>query len=472
MKTLIHLLACSFLLAPIARGAETFDEAMKRAASDYGERSLKAADELNNARKRVADEKAPLLAQIRLAEDRIVTAQSQIERMETAQEDATEQHRKLLLELEGIRKNATYISTLAHDSLKAFEDGMAPGESRLYSDRIGALEQGLDDTGAVPNGKAAMDAAEFLLERTRQALGGYSADGGALPAGGNSVVKGTFAFVGPETYFLPADGGRAGSARMREGSAYPVAYELAGWSQADAAAFFKGRLGSAMSDASGGKALKLTETKGTVLDHIQKGGMVAYAIIGVGLVSILMILQKFRDLVRLTSESPLAVRAFLSHVADGSLDKARQALASLRPPTRELFEAGMQNLQKPKEILEEVLQSVLLRQRLHYERRLPLLAVIATAAPLMGLLGTVVGMVKTFALITVFGTGNAGKLASGISQVLVTTELGLIVAIPTLIAHGFLANRIQKNLSALEHDALDFVIAAETAKLAAKAPRA
>ena len=109
---------------------------------------------------------------------------------------------------------------------------------------------------------------------------------------------------------------------------------------------------------------------------------------------------------------------------------------------------------------------MLLRQRLHFERRLPLLAVIATAAPLMGLLGTVVGMVKTFALITVFGTGNAGKLASGISEVLVATELGLVVAIPTLIAHGFLSQRIQKNLSLLERYALEFVTAAETARTA------
>jgi len=87
---------------------------------------------------------------------------------------------------------------------------------------------------------------------------------------------------------------------------------------------------------------------------------------------------------------------------------------------------------------------------------LPLLAVIATAAPLMGLLGTVIGMVRTFALITVFGTGNAGKLASGISEVLVTTELGLLVAIPTLIAHGILAQRISKNLSLQERYALEF----------------
>ena len=107
---------------------------------------------------------------------------------------------------------------------------------------------------------------------------------------------------------------------------------------------------------------------------------------------------------------------------------------------------------------------MLLRQRLHFERWLPLLAVIATAAPLMGLLGTVTGMVRTFSLITVFGTGNAGKLASGISVVLVATELGLLVAIPTLVAHGFLSQRIQKKLSLLERYALEFATAAQAGK--------
>ena len=110
------------------------------------------------------------------------------------------------------------------------------------------------------------------------------------------------------------------------------------------------------------------------------------------------------------------------------------------------------------------MHAVLLGQRLHFERRLPLLAVIATAAPLMGLLGTVVGMVKTFALITVFGTGNASKLSSGISEVLVATEIGLAVAIPTLVAHGFLAHRIHKNLSMLERHALEFVTAVDLSK--------
>jgi biopolymer transport protein ExbB len=171
----------------------------------------------------------------------------------------------------------------------------------------------------------------------------------------------------------------------------------------------------------------------------------------------------------LAVDSPQAVHAFLANVSAGARQRAEQEVTSLSAPVRELFLIGLRYVDSPKEILEEHLQSVLLRQRLHYERRLPLLAVIATASPLMGLLGTVVGMVKTFALITVFGTGNAGKLASGISEVLVATELGLVVAIPTLIAHGFLAHRIQRNLSMLERYALEFVTAAESAKAAGRA---
>jgi biopolymer transport protein ExbB len=451
---------------------ETFDDAMKRATGDYAEKSRKAADELNTVRRRIADEKAPLLLKMRAAEDRIVTAQSQIEELETTHDEVAEQRAKLLPDIDGVRKNTAYVSTLAHDGLKAFEEGLAPGEGQILRQEIEALDDGLGETSAVPNGRTAMDVAEFLLKRTERELGGYSAGGSSLIAGGNIVQKGTFAFDGPETYFLPSEGGRPGTARLREGSPYPVTYELTQWSAGDAAAFFQGREGMVLADASGGKALRLKETTGTVLEHVQKGGVVAYAIIAVGVVSLLLIAQKLRDLSRLAVEPPAKVRACLEYVARADEAGAELALQGLAGPTRELFRVGMRNLNKPKAILEEHLQSVLLEQRLHFERRLPLLAVIATAAPLMGLLGTVVGMVRTFALITVFGTGNAGKLASGISQVLVATELGLVVAIPTLIAHGFLANRIQKNLSFLERYALDFVIAAETAKFLVEPERA
>ena len=457
-------LALALALASSVGRTETFEEASQRAATDYGECLKKAADELNASRRRIADEKAPYLRDMRAAEDRIVTAQSVIERLETGQEESADRHRKLMMDLDAIRKNTSYVSTLAHDGLAAYGDSLAPGESQFLSDRIQALGQKLDDTANGPSGQAALDIAEFLLERTQKSLGGYAAAGSSLVAGSNQVFKGTFAFLGPETLFLPEQGGHAGTVRPRAGSTFPVSYELSSWKPEDASAFFQGRMATVYADASGGKALRLRETKGTVVEHVQKGGPVAYAIIAVGIFSLIMVVQKVRDLRDLTVEGSAEVHAFLQNVYSAAWTKADQALTLLKAPSRELFEVGLKYRDSPKEILEEHLQSVLLRQRLHFERRLPLLAVIATAAPLMGLLGTVVGMVKTFALITVFGTGNAGKLASGISEVLVATELGLVVAIPTLIAHGFLSQRIQKNLSLLERYALEFVTAAETEK--------
>lgn len=462
-----RLLLPAFALASLLSAqpaAPTFDEAMKKSAAEYRERVTRAADELNRTRARIAAEKAPLLEQMRAAENRIIAAESETTRIETGREDFAEQRRKLLQELDAIRKTTAYAGTLAHDSLRATADGLAPCEAQFDGERIEALLKQLDDPVAGPSGRAALDIAEFLVARTERALGGWRADGQAMMAATSEVLPGTFAFVGPETYFRPAAGGAAGAVRSREGAKFPASYTLPEWKPEDAAAFFAGQAGAIVADASGGKALRLKETTGGAWDHVRKGGVVAFAIIGVGLLAAVMILQKVRDLAQMGVDRAGQVEAALAQVARGDFSGAEQTAAAMQPTTRELFATGLRAAKESKTILEERLQAVLLAQRLHYERRLPLLAVIATAAPLMGLLGTVVGMVKTFALITVFGTGNAARLSSGISEVLVATELGLAVAIPTLVAHGFLAQRIHKNLSLLERYALQFCTAVEAAR--------
>ncbi|MGY8690480.1 MAG: MotA/TolQ/ExbB proton channel family protein, partial [Verrucomicrobiales bacterium] len=99
----------------------------------------------------------------------------------------------------------------------------------------------------------------------------------------------------------------------------------------------------------------------------------------------------------------------------------------------------------------------LLTIRPKLERFLPFLAVTAAAAPLMGLLGTVMGMIKTFKLITEFGTGDAKSLSSGISEALVTTELGLVVAIPILIIHGILTRMARGRIGSMEGASMAFL---------------
>lgn len=445
-----------------ARAAEDFEAQMQRAVLDYTERLRLANAEMNAARQRVEKERAPFVKDARGLEDRIIAAEAETSRLETSREQALELRRRLLKEGELVRKNATYLRTLAGDGLKVFADGLAPGEGQRLDAALQELARSFEGASDASAGKGAVDTAEYLLGRVTEALGGYTAGGRSLVGGEKQFQPGTFAFVGPETFFRAENGTFGVVQRMHADATYPVTHPLTEWNAEHAGAFFAGQPSEFPADATAGRALRLKETTGNLREHLRKGGPVALAILAVGVFAVGLTLLKIRDVAKLALDSPDRVKQFLQTVAAGDLDAAGHAVVGLKPAVRELFSVGLENAGCAKEILEEHLQAVLLRLRLQAERRLPLLAVIATAAPLMGLLGTVVGMIKTFALITVFGTGNAGKLASGISEVLVATELGLAVAIPTLVIHGFLAQRIHKNLATLERWALQFVTAAKS----------
>jgi biopolymer transport protein ExbB len=453
------------VIAGAACAQGNFDEALKREAAEYTARLRQAGEELNRARERISGEKAPLLAEIRETGDRLIALEHETSRLATAREEFTTGKRKLLHEIDELRRNNTYLTSLASDGLKALADGVAPGEDALVVDRLQALQDSINAALAEGGGAEAIDAAEFLLGRAQRMLGGHLEPGRAMNTADNRVLEGTFAFAGPEVFFRPAGGGQPGAVRLREGSRLPVYFPLRQWSAEGSEAFFSGRQGLMVADSSGGKALRLEQNAGTVMEHIEKGGKVAYAIVLVGIFAVLLIVQKAVEIHRLGADSSLRVGRVLGAVANGARDEARAALAGLRPATRALLEEGLRNIDQPRAILEERIESFLMANRLQLERRLPMLAVIATAAPLMGLLGTVVGMVKTFSLMTVFGTGNAAKLSTGISEVLVATELGLAVAIPALVIHGFLASRAHKHIALQDRHALEFVTAVEVSRM-------
>lgn len=452
------------LLSATAFAADDFDSVATEAKTEYMQRLEAASAHLAETRRKIADEKAPLLTGLRAAEERIVAAQSERARIDIGLEDAKERRRQLLKERDAVQKNLGYASTLAHDALVAIHDGLAPGERDLVGAGLKQVIDRFNATARASSTVATADALDLMEQGIQRSLGGYRAAGHAVLADTNELVEGTYAFAGPDAFFRTATGDAFGVVRTRENVEYPFLHPMHDWSAAEADAFFDGERGMMMADTTGGKALRLQETKGTILEHIERGGVVSFAIIGVGLLSLLLILNKGYDLLHLKVDEPPQVNAFLRQLHEVPPGERAALLASVRSGTRELFATGIHHLEQPKQALEEYLWAVLMRIRLHYERRLPLLAVIAVAAPLMGLLGTVTGMVRTFALITVFGTGNAGNLASGISEVLVATELGLAVAIPSLVAHGYLSNRIQRKLSLLERYSLQFVTAAQRGK--------
>ncbi|MEQ1843051.1 MAG: MotA/TolQ/ExbB proton channel family protein, partial [Verrucomicrobiales bacterium] len=145
----------------------------------------------------------------------------------------------------------------------------------------------------------------------------------------------------------------------------------------------------------------------------------------------------------------------------GDAEKAYSETKQMRHPARSILEQGIvfvkENSGASRDDLEESLYERYLEAGPPLQRGLPLIAIAAATAPLLGLLGTVTGMMETFRLITVFGSGDARQLASGISEALITTEYGLVVAIPALILHALLSRKVQGVKSTMEMTSLAFL---------------
>ena len=210
-------------------------------------------------------------------------------------------------------------------------------------------------------------------------------------------------------------------------------------------------------DATLGKALKIDQQKDTMLEHVSKGGAVGWVIIGLGIVCMLIGLFKISEITGIKTPTAEAVQAVISKIESGDLAGARSAASSINGAGGDLIQVGLEHTEEKRGTLEEILYERIISVRPKLERLLPFMALTAAAAPLLGLLGTVTGMISTFNLITIFGTGDASNLASGISQALVTTELGLIVAIPSLILHGLLSRMARQKIGDLEQAAVGFV---------------
>jgi biopolymer transport protein ExbB len=165
------------------------------------------------------------------------------------------------------------------------------------------------------------------------------------------------------------------------------------------------------------------------------------------------------------------VREVLRAIGAGDRAKAAALTAKLPGPLGRMLETGVSTMGSGREIMEESMYEVMHRTQLKAQSMLPFVAISAAAAPLLGLLGTVTGIMNTFSLITIYGTGDVKTLSSGISEALITTEYGLIVAIPSLLLHAYLSSKARKITSRMETAGISFVneVARRDAKPAASA---
>ncbi|MCK5791377.1 MAG: MotA/TolQ/ExbB proton channel family protein [Ketobacter sp.] len=202
----------------------------------------------------------------------------------------------------------------------------------------------------------------------------------------------------------------------------------------------------------GFNAVAIDPTRGTLLnmlldapdfvDRVEQGGFIGYVIIILGAIGVILALERIMFLIITTRKVS---------------DQMRLQEVKRDNPLGRIMLTYEQHKKLPLESLELKLGEAILRERGPLEKHLTMIKTISVIAPLLGLLGTVTGMINTFQTITLFGTGDPKLMAGGISQALVTTVLGLSVAIPVVFFHTLASTRSKAVISVLEEQSTGLV---------------
>lgn len=194
-----------------------------------------------------------------------------------------------------------------------------------------------------------------------------------------------------------------------------------------------------------------------MLELVIAGGWLMVLIIACSVLAIAICIERFFILNPKRVAPPHLLATVWKQIKGEELDA--EGLRTLREssPLGRILAAGLSNAHHGREVMKESIEEAAGHVVHELERYLNTLGTIASIAPLLGLLGTVVGMIRVFAQIMVHGTGNASALAGGISEALITTAAGLSVAIPALVMHRYYTGRIDAIVVRLEQQTIKLV---------------
>lgn len=207
-----------------------------------------------------------------------------------------------------------------------------------------------------------------------------------------------------------------------------------------------------------------------MLEIVQAGGWLMLPIIACSIAAAAIILERLWTLQH-HRVLPSELAGQVSHWAGRrTIDPEHLQRLHESSPLGQLLAAGLANRRAAADAIKTAIEDSGRHVVHELERYLNPLGTIAAITPLLGLLGTVIGMIKVFAAITANGVGNPGVLAGGISEALITTAAGLSVAIPALIGYRYLRGRIDGLVVQMEKEAMKFLEGISASKLADVAP--
>lgn len=426
------------------------DSVQREAKADLKEAIVSLAE----LREQIETEKIPLARRVSILEGKARKLRGELEHYLRLRDNREASLLQLEKEVKESEADLDYSINLFNDYISSWHHGNPPAEQELWSPQLSPL---LLDPQKKATREESLDsffrATLLSIEAISLSAGGISFSGDAIVPPEGTREDGTFWSIGPTIFFS----GINGSAGFLERSFSSIQSQNLSLSSQSVLSSEPARLVPASTSTSDlinqaiqiesanqevvilamdptlGKALVMEKGEISVFEELQKGGIWIYPILFFAVLSFIIAVVKAFQIIKVKLPKKVA-----------SLEGNYSGPFELLRKTSKGYQG------KNPEILEEILYEAIIDMQVKLEKALPLIAVTAATAPLLGLLGTVTGMIDVFRQITNFANPENSELARGISEALVTTKFGLVTAIPSLIAHALLTRRLQGIISKME----------------------
>ncbi|WP_462267526.1 MotA/TolQ/ExbB proton channel family protein [Desulfobacter sp.] len=435
--------------------ARKIEESMKQKAAAELSAAQKAARE---SRRQILADRSRLDQAIADLKQRITVVDVELKALKSENQDLTTQDSQLaakldeaqgtIQELSGvIRMNAKDIRSLLNNS---FLTGVYPPDTQFLSL--------ITDNSVIPGMDQIKAMSNLLFEQIDQ---------------GGSVCLETGTIVNRE--------GKSQESRLLIIGAFTAAYRLAGETgflnyahgekklyalsklpaptlQKKLTRYMDGKTDAVPMDISRGGALNQLIHDLSLMDQIPKGGPIVWPILAILGLGALITLERIFFLLRRKIRLETVCRRIETQAKDRNWDACAATCDQYRKnPVIRVIRSGVDSRNLPREDMENAVQEAILKEIPPMERFLSTMGMLAAIAPLLGLLGTVTGMIDTFHVITMHGTGDPRMMSGGISEALVTTMLGLSVAIPIMLSHTLLNRAVENCVGMMEEKAVALI---------------
>ncbi|NOX34326.1 MAG: MotA/TolQ/ExbB proton channel family protein [Deltaproteobacteria bacterium] len=223
-------------------------------------------------------------------------------------------------------------------------------------------------------------------------------------------------------------------------------------------AYIKGNSNDVYMDISKGGAIRQLAHQLNLMEQVPKGGPIVWPILAILVLAVLIIIERILFFSRKRTNPETLMEKIRDLMLAGDWEGCHKFLASKKNKLiPKVLLTALALKDQTRQDMENALQEAILGEIPKIEQFLSTLGMLAAIAPLLGLLGTVTGMINTFHVITYYGTSDPKMMSGGISEALVTTMLGLSVAIPVMLAHTLLSRRVETQIIRMEEKAVAFV---------------